>query len=473
MTPSKADLATPSRLDILDSAMDLGLNLAQWQTLGDAFKENKFGEVPKVCLWDGAIRSGKTIVSLYAFLLACTNPAPGGAMVVVGRTRDSIARNVFDVLMDPTIFGALARHVSYTAGASTAKIFGRVVHILGASDVRSEMVLRGLTVSLAYVDELTLISEPFWTQLLGRMSPPGARILATTNPDGPQHWAHKAIIRRVSELGYKRYHFILADNDWLFRSNPGYAAQLDREYVGLWRRRFLDGEWVQADGAVYEAWDEARHVVKASLVPRMERILGVALDYGTQHPTRAYALGIARDHRIPLDPNVDPATQPKALYIVAEFAPDIELSPGKQSSEFRTWLAQVKKRWGSPEWVFVDPAAKHFRAQLFEDGLDTAAAHNAKLSGILTLESLLAVDRIMVSDDCPQLIEHVPGYLWDAKAKDRGEDEPIKENDDEVDAWRYVVYSTRRFWRDDIPVSAAMENAPLANEPSGDYSEAA
>src|SRR5688572_6584554 len=166
----------PSEAELLQFA-NLGLNTAQVHTYADAFRMNKYGEIPKVCLWDGAIRSGKTIVSLLAFMTACTNPAPGGAVVVVGRTRDSIARNVFDVLMDPSIFGELANYVSYTAGASTAKIFGRVVHILGASDVRAEMVLRGLTVSLAYVDELTLISEVFWTQLLGRMSPPGARIL--------------------------------------------------------------------------------------------------------------------------------------------------------------------------------------------------------------------------------------------------------------------------------------------------------
>lgn len=462
---------TPTEAENL-AFRNLGLNTAQIQTYVDAFKLNKFDEVPKVCLWDGAIRSGKTIVSLLAFLTACTKPAPGGAVVVVGRTRDSIARNVFDVLMDPTIFGELSAYVKYTPGASTAKVFGRVVHILGASDVRSEMVLRGLTVSLAYVDELTLISEPFWTQLLGRLSPPGARILATTNPDGPHHWAHKLVIRRISELGYKRYHFKLTDNEWLMRENPGYAAQLDREYKGLWRRRFLDGEWVQAEGAVYAEWDEERHVIDPSLVPRLDRLLGIALDFGTTHPTRAYALGIARDHRVPLDPRIAPESQPKALYVVAEFAPELDLSPGRQSVKFRQWIAEVKKRYGDPEWVFVDPAAKHFRAQLFEDGLSTAPAHNAKDGGIQTLNALMAVNRILVSKDCPELIEHIPGYVWDPKAAERGVEEPIKEDDDELDAFRYVVYSTRRFWRDDIIVTVAAEHAPGVRDDE-DYSEAA
>lgn len=450
-----------------------GLSAAQQDSFVRAFQPNHYGEVPKVCLWDGAVRAGKTVVSLLAFLVAAQDPPPGGAIVIVGRTRDSIARNVFEVLQDDSIFGELAQYVSYTPGASTAKIYGKVVHILGASDVKAEMVLRGLTVSLAYVDELTLVSEPFWKQLLARMSPPGSRIFATTNPDGPQHWAHKTIIKRIHELGYRRFRFKLPANEWLMVNNPEYVEQIKREYTGLWRRRFLDGEWVQAEGAVFEEWDAKRHVVPHKLIPRHGRVLGVALDYGTQHPTRAYALWLADDWRFKRTPTTDDWEVPQVLYTVAEFAPEIDMAPNRQSAQFRTWLEQVRKEWGqSPEWVFVDPAAKHFRVQLFEDGLTTAPAHNSKDGGIKTLSALLAVNRIAVSDLCSELIDHIPGYMWDPKAKDRGEDEPIKEDDDEVDAWRYVVYSTRRFWRDDVPVLVAADHAPGTRDDE-DYSEAA
>ena len=451
----------------------VGLSPEQQATLADAFKPNQFGEMPKVCLWDGAVRAGKTVVSLMAFLILCQDPPPGGAIVIVGRTRDSIARNVFDVLMDDSIFGELAQYVQYTSGAPTAKIYGKVVHVLGASDVKAEMVLRGLTVSLAYVDELTLISEPFWKQLLARMSPPGSRILATTNPDGPQHWAYKTIIKRVSELGYARYRFKLRHNAWLVANNPAYIEQIEREYTGLWRRRFLDGEWVQAEGAVFEEWDAARHVVPHRKIPRHGKLLGVALDYGTQHPTRAYAIWVADDYRFQRTPDTRDHEVPQMLYTIAEFAPEINLSPNKQSAQFRKWVEQVEKDWGqSAEWVFVDPAAKHFRVQLFEDGMTTAPAHNSKDGGIKTLNSLLSINRIAVSDECPELIDHIPGYMWDPKAAKRGEDEPIKEDDDEVDAWRYVVYSTRRFWRDDVPVLVAEEHAP-GSRSDEDYSEAA
>lgn len=143
-------------------------------------------------VWVGAIRSGKTIASFLAWPLFVHSAPTTGALVVVGRTRESVARNVFVPLQDRAIFGRFAMLVSYTAGAPTGTILGRTVHVLGASDARAEIVLRGLTVAGAYVDESTLVAEAFWTQLLGRMSVPGAQLFATTNPRRPRALVQEA-----------------------------------------------------------------------------------------------------------------------------------------------------------------------------------------------------------------------------------------------------------------------------------------
>ncbi|MFF9282546.1 hypothetical protein [Streptomyces griseosporeus] len=46
----------------------------------------------------------------------------GGELVVVGRNRDSLNRNVFGPLMDPALMGPMAKFTKYTNGASTATI---------------------------------------------------------------------------------------------------------------------------------------------------------------------------------------------------------------------------------------------------------------------------------------------------------------------------------------------------------------
>ena len=403
----------------------------------------------RVNLWTGSIRSGKTIASLLRWLIFVATAPRGGELVVVGRTRESIARNVFGPLKDPSLFGPLSAHVDYTAGAPTARVLGRTIHIIGASDTRAEAVLRGLTVSGAYVDEATLIAEAFWTQLLGRMSVPGAKLFATTNPDGPAHWLKKQVVNRADELGYRMFRFRLTDNTHL---DPAYVAQICREYTGLWYRRFIDGEWVQAAGAVYEQWDPARHVIAAGDVPQMERILSCGVDYGDNHATRGYLLGIGPDLR-PGHENEH------RLYVLDEWAPEPG-TIGQRSTSLRTWLAtRPMDAWQHPEWVPVDSAALSFKNQLFHDGVPGVRnAHKAVLPGIQTVASLLSVDKIVVSDACQHLIDRIPGYVWDDKATARGETAPIKADDDEADALRYAIYTVRMDWRPHVPMAPAMND---------------
>ena len=405
----------------------------------------------RVNMWTGSIRSGKTIASLLAWMIYVVHAPRGGELVVIGRTRESIARNVFGPLQDGTIFGMLSRFVDYTAGAPTGFILGRKVHILGASDARAEMVLRGLTVAGAYVDEATLVSEAFWTQLLGRMSVPGARIFATTNPDGPSHWLKKQVLDRAEELGYAIFRFRLADNEHL---DPIYVLQISREYVGLWYRRFILGDWVQAAGAIFEEWDPGRHVAPASTFPKMDRVLACGIDYGDTHETRGYLVGIGPDTR-------KGHKKDSRMYVLAEWAPG-KATQGPQSAAFRAWLAgHADEAWRRPEWVPVDSAAASFRNQLSHDGVPGVRnAHKSVLPGIRTLASLFATDRILVAEECTFLIEGIPGYVWDDKATARGKDEPIKENDDEVDALRYAIYTTRLDWVDLIPIAPATPGAP-------------
>ena len=413
----------------------------------------------RVNLWEGSIRSGKTISSLLRWLRFVATAPGGGELVVFGRTREAIARNVFGPLQDQSLFGPLAALVKYTPGAPTGTILGRRIHVIGTSDASAEKVIRGLTVAGAYGDELTLVAETFYTQLLGRMSVPGAQLFATTNPDGPAHWVKRQVVDRAAELGYRVFRFQLEDNAWLMANNPEYVAQIKREYVGLWYRRFILGEWVQAEGAVYDMWDPSRHVVKRKALPPMERVLSLGVDHGTTNPTRGLLVGLAE----------------RRLWVLDEWAPPTGLPDVEQSRLMRSWMAgREPEPWRRPEWVYVDPAAASYRMQLFHDGMTNVAnAHNDVLAGIRTVASLLGTDRLVVSEDCPKLIEHIPGYAWDPKKTEKGEDKPLKVADHEVDGLRYAVHSPRVLWRSQIPTTTAADTAPGADAHDEEPREAA
>lgn len=389
-------------------------------------------------IWEGSVRSGKTIASLLAWLDFVTNRPATGELVMVGRTRDSLARNVFGPLTDPTIFGPLAQDIQYTNGAPTASVLGRTVHCLGANDAQAEPKVRGLTCAGAYVDELTTLPKSFYDQLNARCSVEGSRIYATTNPDNPQHWARKEYLLRPRETRLRSWHFVMDDNPGL---SDGYKARTKASYTGLFYKRNVLGLWVQAEGAIYDMWDETRHVV--SQLPPIVRYFAVGIDHGTKNPFSAVLLGLGNDGR---------------LYAVSEWRHDSaraqrQMTDAEYSTAVRGWLAELGVR---PEWVVVDPSAAGFIEQLHRDGVTPAGADNSVRDGIATVASLLAAGRLLVHESCRGLIEEMPAYVWDDKAAEKGEDKPVKAFDHSLDALRYAVRTTEALWRPHVPLGLAL-----------------
>ena len=57
------------------------------------------------------------------------------------------------------------------------------------------------------------------------------------------------------------------------------------------------------------------------------------------------------------------------------------------------------------------------------------------------MSSLLARRKLLVSrDGCPELCKRIPQYGWDPNAAKTGKEQPLKVNDDDVDALRYGVH---------------------------------
>lgn len=428
-----------------------------------SLKESKV----RVNVFEGAIRSGKTIVSLLRFLMAVLF-AKGGVIVVVARTRDSAYRNVFEPLMSPALFGPLAKLTHYTANAPTARVLGRTVHVLGAHDAKSEKVLRGLTVALAYVDEITVIPEEFFTQLLGRMSPPRAKLFGTTNPDSPAHWLMAKFLSRLKQVGgdlkgWRSWHFTLDDNPGLTEE---YKNQIKSEFTGLWYKRFVQGEWVAAEGAIYDMWDPAKHTIAWDDLPRMREYLCVAIDYGTTNPTVAGILAISAE--------TDGFGKPTPrLFMVDEWTYDskqsqAKLTDGELSRRMREWLDAGEHDphdpypWMRPRFTILDPSAASFRVQLSQDGLTSTQADNEVLYGIRTVASLLGAGKFLVArpteahpdKGCPRFIQEAPGYAWDPEATKKGEDKPIKVADHSLDQARYGITTTEAIWRQHIKLAA-------------------
>jgi len=410
-------------------------------------KDSILDAVCRINLWEGAVRSGKTIGSIIAFLLYVRS-APPGALAVIGKTKDSIARNVLDVIAD-----VQPGSIVYTRGATTCRILGRLVHVIGANDAKAENVIRGLTLAGAYVDEVTVLPEAFWRQLLARNSVRGARIFGTTNPDTPTHWLMKHYIKKLDlPAGHPdrpnmiSFHFRLPDNPSL---DPEYVRSLMAENTGLWYQRNIEGKWVAATGAIYGMLDEPVHTRTAPPKDRWQAAW-VGVDYGTSNSTHAVALVLAAD-----DLGRD------SLYVVSEWEHDGrekgQLTTAQQSARMMTWAGKVFEDSPVGFATILDPSAAPLRVQLRSDGWPSVrGADNRVDIGLQATAALFAGLRLFVDKaTCPVLWDQLCSYVWDEKALERGEDEqPLKINDHGPDGLRYAIMAARSVWRLWLPTLA-------------------
>jgi PBSX family phage terminase large subunit len=405
-------------------------------------------------LWEGAVRSSKTISSIMVWL-RYVRTGPPGNLLMVGKTERTLKRNIIDPITE--MVGA--RRCRYRAGAGELDLFGRRIYTAGANDERAADKIKGMTLAGAYCDEVTTYPQSFFAMLGTRLSVEGSQWFGTTNPAAPTHWLKRDYLDRAKlhlqrdgtvvehheggRLDLHRFTFQLDDNPTL---SPAYVAALKAEYVGLFYRRYVLGEWVLAEGAVYDMWDPARHVVTWDQVPIIHRWLSVGVDYGTVNPFDAILFGIGVDH---------------AIYGISEYRHDSrrarrQLTDPELSMEMRTWLTRVRYprsqlRGVKPEVVCVDPSAASFKTQLFRDGLPAMNANNDVLNGIRTVSALLAADKLkIVGSDCPWLVDEIPGYAWDDRAAEKGEDAVLKVNDHSCDGGRYGLHSTRSRWRGEV-----------------------
>ena len=94
--------------------------------------------------------------------------------------------------------------------------------------------------------------------------------------------------------------------------------------------------------------------------------------------------------------------------------------------------------------IAVDPAALGMKNSLQIRRLQAFNAKNSVMDGILYCQNVLYNGVLRFHKSCRHALEGFGSYIWDETAKERGEDKPVKANDDCADAWRYFAYTHMR-----------------------------
>lgn len=398
----------------------------------------------KINIWQGSVRSGKTYISLWRFLDELIN-GPEGEYAMISRTYDSFKRNIL-----PQLIRMIGGDARYYAGKREMNIWGKTIFIIGADDERSESKIRGSTFSGAYVDEATIIPESVFKMLISRCAMGGARIFATTNPDSPFHWFKTSYLDNNPDV--KTWKFTLDDNPELQEDEKEY---LRRQYKGIWYQRFIEGLWVQAEGAVYDHFDVEMHTIAHA--PGMPQYYIVGVDYGTTNPCAFTLIGVNKNKF----PNVWVENE---YYFSSKVA-----QRQKTDSEYAADLIRFIKDKPVKQ-IYIDPSAASFKLELSRQGVEGLIdAENEVIDGIRFVSKYIDNGTLKITKACPNLIKEFQSYVWDAKSAKTGIDKPLKENDHCLDSLRYAMYT--HFYKQDGSSNAPVDLDRLWRESRGMTSE--
>lgn len=372
---------------------------------------------------DGAVRSGKTSIMMWAFVRWGMESFNGCRFGVCGKTVDSAIKNIITPLLGMT----LAKEQYALQWRRADKVLtvrrGSVVNyfeIFGGRDESSFALIQGRTLAGVLLDEVALMPRSFVEQALTRCSVEGAKMWFSCNPESPQHWFYTDWIQKADERNAMYLHFEMRDNPSL---SEKVLARYEALFTGVFYQRYILGLWVLAEGLIYPQFGENCIIDE---LPEKSGEFFISCDYGTLNPFAA---------------NLWHWDGERATCIAEYYYSGRDTQAAKTDEEY---YAMVERLAGDRpiRSVIIDPSAASFIEVVRRHHKYTVRkAKNDVLPGILTTSRYLQDGTIKIHRSCKDTIREFGLYRWDDKAT---EDRPIKENDHAMDSVRYFAYTILR-----------------------------
>jgi PBSX family phage terminase large subunit len=422
-------------------------------------------------LISGPAGTGKSRACLEKMHAVCLK-TPGVRALIVRKTRESLSSTALVTYREHVAKEAiLSEEVWFYGGSKEEAAQYRYANgssiTIGGMD--KSIRIMSSEYDIIYVQEATELTLDDWEALTSRLRNNRIsfqQILADCNPDAPTHWlkmrSQDGVLDILESTHRDNPTLFNPDTQTLTKSGEEYLAKLKR-LTGVRRRRLLLGEWVAAEGIVYEGFDPDIHIVKPFPIPdSWPRYWGIDFGYTNpfvlqcwaQDPSNAkiylyrelyYSKRLVEQHA------------EKIMDIVAprEYVDDEEPAAGP-----RVWIERQPRR------ILADHDAEGRATFTLKTGLRTTEAHKAVTEGIQAVEERLVLDEdgvpgLMIFKGCTverdwslreagkptSTEEEFPGYAWApppqtttiSVTQSRTRELPGKENDHGMDTARYVV----------------------------------
>jgi phage terminase large subunit len=289
------------------------------------------------------------------------------------------------------------------------------------------------SVDIVWMEEATGFTENDYNEVTARLRGKAAswrQIVLSTNPDTPSHWIYKRLIQGGEAAVF--YSGAL-DNTY----NPADYIDTLASLTGVLGLRLRDGQWIQAEGAVYDEFSDQVHVVDEYDTTQAKSFTA-GVDWGFTNPGVIHVYAVDGDGRMVL---VHEVYQSRQL--------------------IGWWVDQAKALQAMyPITAFhCDPAEPAYIEQFQQAGLPAVAAVNDIRPGIDAVKQRLKV----AGDGRPRLqllrsarretdsvlefakrplgvLDEITAYVWPKGADGKPVKEvPVDDNNHGLDSLRYAV----------------------------------
>lgn len=406
-----------------------------------AFPYSKYDAL--IC--DGAVRSGKTSIMMWAFVRWAMENFSGQRFGVCGRTVDSCTKNI----IVPFTAMSLAKEryiIRWRRGDKVMEVRRGAVtnyfEVFGGKDEASYTLIQGRTLAGVLLDEVVLMPRSFVEQALARCSVDGAKLWFSCNPGSPHHWFYQEWIKRSRERNALYLHFEMTDNPGLSKRT---LERYENMYAGIFYDRYVRGLWVAAEGIVYKdfANDTEKYLIGDPLEWAKQNgtsfsIISIGVDFGgTKSATKFQATGITKNFRV--------------VALEEEYIKNEEIDPDALNRRFATFCQLITSKYGysqtradSAETVLI--RGLDHTAQKLRLGTQVKNALKMQITDRIRLVVLLMKQgRFKVSRNCPHLIDALQSAIYDP---DKFEDERLDDGTSDIDSLDAFEYSIEPYYKD-------------------------
>lgn len=391
---------------------------------------------------EGAVRAGKTVDNIYGFAYALKSTRDR-IHLATGSTVANAKLNIGDangygleyIFRGQCRWGKYKGNEALIIKGKSTRYRTRIVIFAGGAKADSYKSIRGNSYGMWIATEINLHHKDTIKECFNRTAAAKDRkFFWDLNPSNPKHFIYTGHIEKYRKLdkeigGVNYQHFTIRDNATLDAQRIK-EIELQYDPESVWYKRDIKGLRVVAEGLVYKQFADNPEKYLYKDKPRNINIIQIGVDFGGNKSKHAMvASGLTNSNSV--------------IVLKSElFEPD---KPTDLNRQLIGFVKEIQRKYGMVSVIYADSAEqvliKGMQKALLDENINIKIKNSIKNKineRIRLVNSLVATNRFLYTDDCNTLVEALRLAVYE---DDKQEDTRLDNGTSDIDSLDAFEYS--------------------------------